>query len=153
MFPRFPVLPFPPLRFGPVFSSPAFSTPAIWSHVFQSCVFQSRVFSVPGRRCKNAWKPREMRCSVKNCQFCSTISISRFHCHIVKKTPAARRPKLTKLTICCRRRSSAAHPPIAAAAVDRWDRQTDKRTPNRFDRTPTYNRQTDTGPRLLPVLA
>jgi len=32
------------------------------------------------------------------------------------------------IDICCRRPTSAANPPVAAAAVDRWDRQTDKWT-------------------------
>ena len=34
--------------------------------------------------------------------------------------------------ICCRRQRSAANQPHASAAVDRRDRQTDRRTPDRF---------------------
>jgi len=36
------------------------------------------------------------------------------------------------IDICCRRPRSAANPPADAAAVDRWDRQTDGRTPDRY---------------------
>jgi len=36
------------------------------------------------------------------------------------------------IDVCCPRPTSAANPPAAAAAVDRRDRQTDRRTLDRF---------------------
>jgi len=36
------------------------------------------------------------------------------------------------IDICCRRRRSAANLPSAVAADDRWDRQTDGQTPDRY---------------------
>ena len=40
---------------------------------------------------------------------------------------------------CCPRQTSAANPPAAAAAVDRWDRETHRRTDGRTDRR-TFDR-------------
>ena len=63
--------------------------------------------------------------------FGSQHDAARICCWLAAESIDTRRPQLS-IDICCPRPRSSANQPHAAAAVDRRDRQTDGRTPDRY---------------------
>ena len=70
---------------------------------------------------------------VRRACWASSISSQHDAAHICcwAPAPAARRSQLS-INICSIHRRSAANTPVAVAVVNRWDKRTDGRTPNRY---------------------